>query len=52
MSFDQLRTAAQQLKDEFAATFKRMNDPEEHEKHVRQRRRDDALAALETDAGL
>lgn len=52
MSFDQLRSTAQQLKDEFASTYKRMNDPEEHEKRVRQREREDALSALETDAGL
>lgn len=52
MSFERLRSTAQQLKDEFAATFKRMTDPEEHDKHARKVKREAALSELEEDAGL
>ncbi len=50
--FDSLRSTAQQLKDEFAETYRRMTDPEAQAERDVQREREEMLSDLEQDAGL
>ena len=48
----ELRSGAEQLKDELAAIYKRMTDPEERRKEQVKRHRQQFISDMATDTGL